>query len=221
MRFFLALFFAWGVLAGTGPEAPDSSSTTSALEMAPYQFAQGSEMTIHGSSNVRDWRMEVAEVNGEVDLEPSEEGAPTINSVSLEIPVEQIVADRGSMEDKAHKALKKNAYPIIYFQSSDVEVSPGEGARAQAGEESSSEARVSEGTAFTATATGEMILAGERRTVEITATGTRLEDGRYRLEGEHEMTMSEFNVDPPTAMLGTLRVTDEVRLTFNAILAPK
>lgn len=208
MKFFLALFFAWGVLAGTGPEAPDASSTSpppssASAIVVPYQFSEDSEMTVHGSSNVRDWTMDVQELTGEVDLQPAEEGAPTVNSVQLQVPVDQIVADRGSMQDKAHKALQKNAYPTIYFQSDEVEVTP------------------AEADSFSVTATGELIIAGERRTVDLQATGTRQDDGTYRLEGEHEMTLSEFNIDRPTAMFGALQVADEIRLTFSAILAPK
>lgn len=166
------------------------------------RFHEDSEMTVRGTSNVHDWDMEVETINGQIDLRPAEDGsAPRIERLKVEIPVESIVSDKGRQNRKTYDALKSNRYPTIYFNASEVEVTPEEGGR------------------FTATARGELIIAGERRTVDVQATGTPLDGGGYRFQGEHALLLSDFDIDRPSAMLGTIRVGDEITLAFDVILA--
>lgn len=160
-------------------------------------------MTVHGSSNVRDWSMDVQQLSGTVEVDTAARDSLSIEQVQVQVPVEQIVTDRSSMQEKAHKALKKNAYPTIYFQSDEVKTTP-------AAQDS-----------FSVTATGELIIAGERQTIDLTATGAPQGNGTYSLTGEHELQLSTYDVERPTALLGALRVSDDIRLSFDVVIAPK
>lgn len=160
-------------------------------------------MTIYGSSNVRDWTMDVLEIDGEISVQPaSGDELPTVERAFVEVPIDSILSGRDSQNEKAHKALHKNAQPSIYFRSETVNVT------------------ADSDSTFGVTAQGEMIIAGERRTVNVQAEGTRLANGAYRFQGEHEMLMTDFNIDPPTALLGALRVADEVRIAFDITIVP-
>jgi polyisoprenoid-binding protein YceI len=190
------LFSSWATTAPQ-PHDPPAPAVT-------YTFHEDSEMTVYGSSNVRDWTMDVLEIDGQVDVQPAtDDGLPTIDRVLVEVPVDSMLSERGSQNEKAHKALNKNRQPVIYFRSESITVSPG-----------------ADATTFEATAEGELILAGERRNVILQSEGTRTENGAIRLQGEHELLMTDFGIDPPTALLGALRVTDEIRVAFDVTLVP-
>lgn len=194
------------LLVGSWATAPPQPADPPAepVPAVTYTFHEDSEMTVYGSSNVRDWTMDVLEINGQVSVQPAaDNGLPTIERVLVEVPVDSMLSERGSQNEKAHKALNKNRQPVIYFRSESITVSPGP-----------------EADAFEATAEGELILAGERRTVTLQAEGTRTENGAFRLQGEHELLMTDFGIDPPTALLGALRVTDEIRVAFDVTLVP-
>lgn len=164
-------------------------------------------MTVYGSSNVRDWTMDVLEIGGEITLQPAANGEmPTVERVFVEVPVDSILSGRDSQNEKAHKALQQNAQPAIYFRSESVNVT------------SAPEAN---GSGFGVVAEGELIIAGERRTVNVQAEGTQLANGAYRFQGEHELLLSDFDVERPTALLGALRVADEIRVTFDVTLVPE
>lgn len=185
---------------------PASPHPTPQIQPAPYRFSADSEMTIYGSSNVRDWTMDVGEISGEINVQPaSGDALPTVERVFVEMPVDSILSGRDSQNEKAHKALQKKAQPSIYFRSEAVNITTGS---------------ASDST-FGVAADGELIIAGERRNVTLQAEGTRLANGAYRFQGEHEMLMSDFDIDPPTALLGALRVTDELRIAFDVTIVPE
>lgn len=193
------LFGSWIPFLPPSPDPPEAPAVA-------YTFHEDSEMTIYGSSNVRDWTMDVLEIDGQVTVQPAagDNGLPTVEQLFVEVPVDSILSGRGAQNEKAHKALQKNAQPAIYFRSESVDVSAADTADA----------------AFSVTAEGELIMAGERRTVDIRAEGTRLDDGAYRFQGEYDMLLSDFDIERPTALLGALRVSDEIRITYDVTIVP-
>lgn len=185
--------------------APPADPPTPVDYPVTYRFHEDSEMTVYGSSNVRDWTMSVPTVNGQLALQPASEGTvPSLSRIQVQVPVKSLTSERGSQTEKAHKALEYNAYPTIYFNAQEIEVMPAAAV-----------------DSFQVVAHGELIIAGARRTVDVTVKGTPMENGRYRFRGEHNLLLSDFDIDRPTALLGALRVADEVRLTFNLIAVPE
>lgn len=161
-----------------------------------------SEMMLDGTSNVgRDWEAEVTDMNGSAEIAAGE--AFGVEDVRLNVSVEGIHSDQGSVEDKIHDALEINRYPTIFFRADAIEIP---------------EPPASE---FVARAIGELIVAGERKNVEIEATGLQ-EDEAFRFQGTKDLNMEEdFDVDPPTAMLGALRAAPEVTVTFDVLFVPE
>ena len=199
------LIFLFGSWMTAPPQSPDPPG--SAAPVAAYAFHENSEMTIYGSSNVRDWTMDVLEIDSQVMLQPAaDDDLPTVERLLVEVPIDSILSDRGSQNEKAHKALQQKTQPTIYFRSESVDIAANGGTA---------------DSTFSVTAQGELMMAGERRTVRVQAEGTRLANGAYRFQGEHNMLMSDFEIDPPTALLGALRVTDEIRVAFDVTLVPK
>ena len=106
------------------------------------------------------------------------------------------------MNKKAYKALQADAHPEIRFELTDAGVVPGTGA------------------AFRIDVTGQLTLAGKTRTVETVAEGLRTSDGALRLTGSLPVKMTDYGVDPPTAMLGALKTGDDVTVHFDLVAAP-
>lgn len=69
-------------------------------------------------------------------------------------------------------------------------------------------------------AIGNLTIAGETRTVRLTLQGRRLDQQRMHAQGTLPIQMTSFNVDPPTAMLGLIRVHDEITVHFDITAVP-
>jgi hypothetical protein len=68
-------------------------------------------------------------------------------------------------------------------------------------------------------ADGVLRIAGRERPITVAGRLVRSEAGVW-LNGSHGLRMSEYDVKPPTMMLGTMRVHDSVSVYFKLLLAP-
>ena len=71
------------------------------------------------------------------------------------------------------------------------------------------------GGRFGVEANGQLTIHGTSRAQRVTAEGRAVGNGQYRFTGSVPVTMSQFGVDPPTALLGTLRTGDGVTVRFD------
>ncbi|PQJ35186.1 hypothetical protein BSZ35_11810 [Salinibacter sp. 10B] len=198
MKYILSLLLALGLVGSPTVADPGSPPADSAT----YQFNNAeSTMTVYGSSNVRDWTMDVTQINGSVALGKTSGAVPSIQSIQVEIPVQQMVSEKDRLQRHAHEALHKEEYPTISFSSSDVEVTQ------------------AEADSFSVVANGEMTIKGNTHTVELTAKGAQQSDGTMNVVGEHELKLSTFDVERPSLMFGAIKVDDPIRIGFDIILS--
>jgi polyisoprenoid-binding protein YceI len=192
------------VLAGGLLAAPAAAEPAPPADSVAYQFDnENSTMTVYGSSNVRDWTMDVTQITGTVVLGDAEGPLPAIQSVQVEVPVEQMVSDKDRLQRHAHEALHKEEHPTISFAAANVQV-------ARAGADS-----------FSVVADGDLTIKGNTRSVTLSAKGAPQENGAINIRGEHRLTLSTFEVERPSLMFGAIKVTDPVRIGFDVVLTPQ
>jgi len=61
-------------------------------------------------------------------------------------------------------------------------------------------------------------LAGSEKIFELEFTSSYLENEIIKIEGEQKLKMSDFNLDPPRALLGLIKVRDELTIKFELLL---
>ena len=199
MTFALILMLVGGLLA-----SPAAADPAPPADSVAYQFDnENTSMTVYGSSNVRDWTMDVTQIAGTVVLGASDGALPPIQSIRVEVPVEQMVSDKDRLQRHAHEALHKEEHPTISFAAADVQV-------AQA-----------EADSFSVVANGDLTIKGNTRSVTLSAKGAQQSDGAIHIRGEHRLELSTFEVERPSLMFGAIKVTDPVRVGFDVVLTPR
>ena len=166
-----------------------------------FTFASGSRLWITGTSTVHDWECEAEQLTGTVDAEPAADRVSGISGISVTVPVARIDCDNGIMNGKMRDALRASANPSIRYALTSARVGTVNGGR------------------FGIEATGQLTIAGTTRTVRVQAQGQALSNGRYRVTGTVPVTMSEYGVEPPTAMMGTLHTGDRVTVHFDVTIS--
>ena len=68
---------------------------------------------------------------------------------------------------------------------------------------------------------GHLTIAGTTRVVETVVLGRQLENGQFQLRGSKELTMTEFGVQPPVALLGLIKAKDQIEVHFDLRAAPQ
>lgn len=158
-----------------------------------------SRLWIDGTSSLHDWTCEAGVLDGQIDA--AADAPADVVGVRLTVPVEQLECKNGTMNKKAHKALQEDDHPTIAYALT------------------SAEPLAQDGGTQTLKATGELTIAGTVRTIQMDVQATPQADGRVRYSGQVPLTMTDFGVDPPKAMLGTLKTGDQVTVHFDVVAA--
>ncbi|MGK7389119.1 MAG: YceI family protein [Candidatus Cyclobacteriaceae bacterium M2_1C_046] len=168
-------------------------------EAQDYKLSKNSKITFSGTSSLHDWTMvvEKAEGNGMFIIENNE--IKEIADLKLTIEAESMKSGKSGMDANAYKALKTDKYKNISF--SLISLQPIK----------------KEGNINKMMATGKLTIAGVTKTVKV-ATDCKIDaNGQVTCKGSVPMKMTDFNVEPPTAMFGTVKSGDEITVDFNAV----
>jgi polyisoprenoid-binding protein YceI len=162
-----------------------------------YTLSKDYTVTINGTSNLHSWDEKVTTVsgNGAVNWD---NGSFELVAVNIKMDVHSIQSDMGSaMNNKTYKALKADANPEIIFALNV----PVKAIQTSANEK-------------TVTAKGNLTIAGITKTVDMTVKISMQEKGKFAVEGSQAIKMSDYNIDPPTALFGTLKTGNEITINF-------
>ncbi|HEX7830556.1 MAG TPA: YceI family protein [Vicinamibacterales bacterium] len=163
--------------------------------------ATGSFVRIDGTSSLHAWTMQGTTINGSITAPPIEQwtNATAQSEVVITIPVTSIKSEHAKMDQLMADALKAKANPAIrYALTSAVLAKPGE--------------------TFVLNTRGKLTIAGVTRDVEMQITGTRDANRTYKLTGQLPVRMSDYGIKPPTAMLGTIKTGNDVKVTFRWVV---
>lgn len=174
-----------------------------AFAAGPGKFlgTSGSVVRVEGTSSLHAWKMESPSIQGQIHAPtPDDWNAPAKAVVT--IPVASIKSEHAKMDKLMADALKAKTHPEIRFEM--TEATP----------------RTAGGNTFVLEAKGKLTIAGVTRDVAFDVQGSRNADGKYTLAGQAPIRMSQFGIKPPTAMMGTIRTGDDVKVTFRWVVAP-
>lgn len=157
------------------------------------------EMQVKGTSTLHDWHMDVKDAQVNTIIRISNEKVE-ISQVKVRIEGKKILSENSMMDDKAHKALKVARFPVIEF------VQLGEAAL-----------QIRE-SRFSGTLKGELSLAGVRKPIEILLSGQVKSGNTIVIYGSKALDMKDYKLDPPTAMLGTIKTGKDVIVEFTTEL---
>lgn len=166
-----------------------------------YSITDDFTVKVKGSSNVHDWESNVEKLIGEGSFSFAEDGSVFIEKCKVSIPVKSIKSTKGSiMDKKTWRALEADNHPNITYQLTKF----------------SPVSKLNSG--FTATATGQLSIAGTTKTIKMNITGKELNNDILEITGTKALKMTDFGIDPPTALLGTMTTGDEVTIEFRIVM---
>lgn len=171
-----------------------------------YIVDESSTMVITGTSTIHDWEADVEEFNLDVSLDPTllekEPLEVPVSALALTVPVNAIESGKGGMNRRINGALKEKDHPQIMFNMTSVELAD----------------TVQSAESFTLILKGNLNVAGFEKEVSFPVTGAKIDVANYRFEGSYGINMKDYEVDPPSAMLGTIRSGEEVEIIFDILL---
>ena len=164
-----------------------------------------STMVIEGGSTVGSWDAEVKVLEGEfkVDLEGlsnSANGSEIFELSTFSVPVGNIESDSRRMNRNIYSYLKEDDYPNITFTMISAEVTE------------------NNGNEYEVLVNGVINAAGADHEVSFTTTVSNNGNGSLNISGTKPLNFSDFGIDRPSAMLGTVRADEEIEIVYNLVL---
>lgn len=163
-----------------------------------YLLNNGYSVTIHGGSNLHDWDETAGNVSGTGNISWNSNGSFDINAIKITVDVRSIKSSEGGiMNNKTYSALKASDHPSILFALA----SPLQSITASPGGEN-------------ITAFGNLTIAGVTHQITIQAKVMASPGGNVDIDCSQPIKMSDYNIDPPTALFGMLKVSNETTIHF-------
>ncbi len=161
-----------------------------------------STFTIAGTSSLHDWESNATEVNATGQMQMENATLKAIDNLTVTIPVERIKSTKGSiMDNKTHKALESKSHPNITFKLTKINTLE------------------KNGNAYTIKATGNLTIAGKAKAISLNVKGKMTGSDELQFDGSKALKMSDFGIDPPTALMGTLKTGDDITVRFSVKMA--
>ncbi|MFM8346868.1 MAG: YceI family protein [Bacteroidota bacterium] len=169
-------------------------------------FAQGQQtfretgnvtISIAGTSTLHNWEMTSSAGNCQAVFTVGRDGKlEAVHSASFSTPAESLKSGKGPMDHNAYKALKTNQFKDISFRLANGEVN-GKTIRCK----------------------GDLTIAGNTKHVDLEADWI-LNEKSTVLRLVKTIRMTDFEVEPPSFMFGTVTTGDEITIDIRLILAP-
>jgi polyisoprenoid-binding protein YceI len=169
-----------------------------------------SKLWIDGTSNLHEWSCKATTLDAAIDLDPAlaaqVASAPpkALKRVQVKVPVKSLKCNHNGMDGNVYKALKADASPEISYILATFEAAPGE---AKDG--------------FTLHTVGTLMIAGVENKLEMDVAATRLSDGSVSAKGVVPIKMTDYGIQPPTAIFGRLKTGNEVKVNFELTIGAK
>src|SRR6185369_1129197 len=150
-----------------------------------------------GTSTLHNWEMKSADIAIEAIFKTSPEGKPTqLDAIKVIIPAETLKSGKGAMDKNAYSSLKTEKFKTISFVMTNSKMESGK-----------------------ITGSGSLTIAGVTQKIDFEVTGTIKPDNSIQCKGEKRMKMTDFNVEPPTFMMGTIKTGNEIVISLDFNLA--
>jgi polyisoprenoid-binding protein YceI len=172
-------------------------NSTATAQQPVKLIENNSSVTITGTSSLHDWKEAVEKFNVDLTMDLNEKKEVTnISKVNFRCQSASITSENSLMTSKTHDALQADKYPEISFRLSSIE-----------------KITARQGN-FSGILAGDMHLAGVTKRVSIAFTGNLAGD-RLTVKGQKVINMTDYNIKPPTAMLGALKTGEDVTVSFS------
>jgi hypothetical protein len=157
------------------------------------------DVKVLGTSNLHNWSMEAKDIScsAKFSFAPGSSQPQSLTALDLSIPVHNLKSGESSMDSRAYKAMKADKFGTIRFVSQSAVIIPGQNNR------------------FQIKSTGDMTIAGVAQPVVLTAACQLNADGSIVCNGSTLLKMTDYQIKPPSFMLGALKTGDLLTINFS------
>ena len=162
-----------------------------------YQLGSGQEFMVSGTSTLHDWDMVSEGALGQATIVVENGEIKEIQNLRVDLPVKSLKSGNNRMDRTAYSAVDADKHDYVRFELTGIRNI----------------------TSQQVLATGNLTIAGTTRPVTL-RTDYTVNGSSVQFSGAHSIKFTQFDVDPPTALLGTVRTGDDLKIAFDVNFNP-
>lgn len=163
------------------------------LAQDQYKLAGKPELKVKGTSTLHDWEMTSAQAQGKAELVLEGTTLRNVRSASVTLKTESIKSGTSKMDEIAYETLKAGKFPNIVFTLTSFRNLDNK----------------------RGLAAGTLTIAGTTKPVTFNVE-TSAKTGLVQVTGEANIKFTDFGIKPPTALLGTVKTGNDLKLIIKA-----
>lgn len=155
-------------------------------------------LKIEGTSNIHDWVIEAKDQHGKLVAELDNGQLVKIEQLNFIVKTESLKSGKSGMDKNTYKALNSDKHKQIVYKMTKVN---------NIDCTTTGNCKV--------TTSGNLTVAGNTKPIDITFDA-KISGNKIILSGSKSLKMTDFKVDPPTAVFGTITTGDQVTVKFQS-----
>lgn len=175
------------------------ASMSTSMQAGDAYTWKSHDMKINGTSTLHDWTAPVGKLKAAANLNVVNGVLSAVNSMLVTVDVMSIKTEKGEdMEEKIYEALKaEDGHKTITFKLTVVK------------------SISKSGNGYKIDAVGEMTIAGHKKSnVPMSVMATVAANGDVSFSGAQKITMTTYDMERPSAMLGMIKAGDDVTIEY-------
>lgn len=157
-----------------------------------------SSLIVDGTSNLHDWDVKAANQSGKLAITLDGSKVAKIDQLDFSVVAESLKSGKSGMDKNTYKALNTGKHKNITFKMTNVK-----------------KLDCADSGNCKVTVTGNLSIAGKSKSVDLNFD-MKVTDSKITLNGSRKLKMTEFGVEPPTAMFGTITTGDDIVVKFQS-----
>lgn len=166
-----------------------------------YTAKDNIKMTVSGTSTMHDWEMNTTSGSCDATFTTDDSGNLTgLTKMTYKTSAKTLKSGKDGMDKNAYKALKADSNPEILAVLKSAELTPkGDGS-------------------YTVKSKVDLTIGGKTLETDL-VTQAKVSGNNVVITGEKKINMKEYDLSPPSFMLGTVKTGKDVVLKFNLTLS--
>jgi hypothetical protein len=164
--------------------------------------AASADIKVLGTSNLHNWSMEDKAVacSAKFTYSSGNTVPASLAALTFSFPVHSLKSGESGMDSKAYGAMKAKTNVNVVYTASASTITPGAAHQ------------------FSVKSSGSLTIAGVTKPVVLTAACSVLADGSITCTGTNKLLMSDYQIKPPTYMLGALKTGNALTIDFTMVV---
>ncbi|WP_339609137.1 YceI family protein [uncultured Planktosalinus sp.] len=156
-------------------------------------------MTVFGTSNIHDWDMKAEKMSGDASFKIENGKLAAIDKLTYAVEVESLKSGKSGMDKNAYNALDTKKHKTINYNLTKVTKISDTGSNS-----------------YSIETIGNLTIAGQTKQVPITFN-VQLNGSKLTFSGKVKINMTHYNVEPPKALMGTVKTGEDLTLDFKVL----